>query len=474
MAAFDQASPDSATLRQLGNSLYRSAFAPPDEATMGRNAPPLRIADAMECISLYQQARDRSQSSDDWLGATKNKGMAHSRLASMPGFQERQNTTVVIHHYDTALHELGASLINGRKANKSTAWLLLIEESTHRTVASFSAFCIEKFSWQQRCGNLDRVALSLARADCPLASALLFKESANELFKQAVRFDEESNWSGCLDTLAQMYTPQEEAARQLRTHLVEEYALSAALEELCTNEHHLRCKAVAAQEVHIANELQARLLFELDELDMDLLWTVMDHFKAALMAAEDCGSEAEAEALSGQAELYLKVLKMPAKARPLFLASVRLAEAIAQETGQAFHSNRWYQQAMAGLEEIRQSQFMYDQKAIDAARAETLEKIKPSLDAINAELDKHDSKRFKAFALLKYVYEKHPPKCENANLPSNLDRDNNKAMQKAMLKAVTHYHTDRGFNKEAGIEWFVLCEEITKHLNELHGYFKGL
>ena len=71
-----------------------------------------------------------------------------------------------------------------------------------------------------------------------------------------------------------------------------------------------------------------------------------------------------------------------------------------------------------------------------------------------------------------HLYAKVPPKKSGAVLAEPLDRDNKEEMKKAFLKAVTHYHPDKKCNKESGIEWLVLCEEITKRLNEYYEVVK--
>jgi len=46
-------------------------------------------------------------------------------------------------------------------------------------------------------------------------------------------------------------------------------------------------------------------------------------------------------------------------------------------------------------------------------------------------------------------------------------------MRQAMRKAATQYHPDKLFNKTEGIEWLVLCEEITKRINEYYEFLKN-
>ena len=87
---------------------------------------------------------------------------------------------------------------------------------------------------------------------------------------------------------------------------------------------------------------------------------------------------------------------------------------------------------------------------------------------------KSDAKRIQALNLLKHIYVAHPPKGESITLKVDLDYENNADMKRALLKAATHYHPDKPKNKSAGIEWYVMCEELTKQINEYYGYYKEL
>jgi hypothetical protein len=78
---------------------------------------------------------------------------------------------------------------------------------------------------------------------------------------------------------------------------------------------------------------------------------------------------------------------------------------------------------------------------------------------------------FRFFELVTHIYRDHPPK-NDSTLSEDLDRDDDNALKKACLKAVSDYHTDKKVNKTAGIEWYFLCEEIVKQLNEFYAYFK--
>ena len=95
------------------------------------------------------------------------------------------------------------------------------------------------------------------------------------------------------------------------------------------------------------------------------------------------------------------------------------------------------------------------------------------MDKIIAEFQGRD---YKAFAFLSHIYQTHVPKDNTINIPvllKALNRDDTEVMKKAVLKAVSHYYQDKPRNKEQGMDWFVLCEEIVKRLNNLYSRYKG-
>jgi predicted SprT family Zn-dependent metalloprotease len=81
-------------------------------------------------------------------------------------------------------------------------------------------------------------------------------------------------------------------------------------------------------------------------------------------------------------------------------------------------------------------------------------------------------KSYQAYSLPTHIYEHVPPK-NGGLLPEDLDKNDKEAMKKAIRKAICHYHTDMSGNKREGMEWLILCEEITKKLNNFYEYHKG-
>lgn len=492
MASFVKSKSCSQAFREEGNVLYRKAFLQEE----GR-PPVLRVNDAEKALKCYQDARSNAADAREWLSATKNIALTHLNIVKDPRTSANLavgpvGEKVVLYHLESAFAAFSEANTNGRHIGHETQWLQGIQNKVYETLEVMQNFYLHNFVWQKRIACLEKMASKLDQvrgrnevAAAGMVSALLLRNAAQELEKQAVLLDESGQWAECLDILAQMNYPLEELRGRLYgrdSSLSSEYGLQGNLTELLDSQQGLQAKAESAQQVAIAQKIQHSLLNDAEELDMDLLWQVMDHYKSATLAAERSSSESsgssnmesEAIALSAQGEVYFKILKNDEKANELFIASMTLAQAITASTGKQFHSLSWYKTAHDGLQEIRTKRAAYDQAEINAQRAPTLAKIKPQLDAIEAAMAKSESKRKQALFLLKHIYEQYPPKMEAFSPPkADLAFDNNSDMKRALIKAVSHYHSDKPCNKNNGIEWYVLCEEITKLLNKYHDVFKS-
>ena len=69
-----------------------------------------------------------------------------------------------------------------------------------------------------------------------------------------------------------------------------------------------------------------------------------------------------------------------------------------------------------------------------------------------------------AQVLLKHVYRRHPPRREGAGSEAPTDFGE-AVMRKNLLRAIQAYHEDKNLAATHGLEWHILCREITKQLN---------
>lgn len=169
------------------------------------------------------------------------------------------------------------------------------------------------------------------------------------------------------------------------------------------------------------------------------------------------------------------MLKLYQTSRVLYLHAVHLADVVTHIDGSVFFHTQWYQLAKRGIDEDNARNDAYDSVKVAEEREPTLLKLRPHLEAIDKAVKAFNGRDYSAHSLLVHLHSAHRPKRVNEPVVfygAALDRDNSEAVKKALLRAVGYYHPDRGYNKSAGIEWFILCGEITKTLNEAYTRYK--
>ena len=229
----------------------------------------------------------------------------------------------------------------------------------------------------------------------------------------------------------------------------------------------------------LGDEMKSQLLYDEEVLNVELLWLCVDQYRASMVAASRSyegavSHENEAIAASHLGQLFDKVLKSYPAARTLYLHAIHLADVITHQCGAVFFHCEWYQVAKKGIEEDNKRNEGFNAAEIARQREPILLKLKSELAAIETAVASFSGRDYSAHAVLLHLYSKHPPKVENFTFdPAALDKDQSEDVKKALMKAITHYHPDRTYNKSAGIDWLILCEEITKTLNNCYCRYKG-
>ncbi|CAF3180635.1 unnamed protein product [Rotaria socialis] len=123
--------------------------------------------------------------------------------------------------------------------------------------------------------------------------------------------------------------------------------------------------------------------------------------------------------------------------------------------------HEWYMKSSSFVQKHRAKKVNEEEK-IDEERYKN---FRTELASDLKELNKAAEKG--AQELLKYIYEKHPPRKEGATMGS-IESDQ---LIKTVKTALLHYHPDRQsvFNDK---KWTFLCTEITKILNAKHEILK--
>lgn len=464
----------SEAIRKEGAKYYADAFINKDLA------PLIRIERAKKAIGTFMDARKAAStegSGQDWVYATKNYGMASWKLASTKELSMRLGEDAVFFYFKEAFVFLIEALLNGKLVHLPKEWYVTSETYLLRVVDSVVEYLIDQSNdWRYRCSKIS-MFLPLTETSC-ITTAYIHMKMAREMLKYAIYCTDSDLMNDAFSALHEMHQPISFSKQYLERTKKSSWP-SELVEELEDIEHSQRrylCRVTSAKERILAEELQVELMFGDDELNMDLAMIVLDRYVAAKLASKsaidnEACLESEARASVGIGIFHYSILKNEERGHQHLLHAIQLVDILTHAGGGTFFNCTWYQRAKTLIEEYRERRLAFDQAEIAAQREPMLLKLKPKLDAMRACMDKSTGKSYKFCDFVKYVYENHPPangKC----LSSTLDKDDDASLKKICLKAITDYHPDKKHNKDKGMEWYILCEEILKEFNAFYEYFK--
>ena len=498
-------------LRKRGNEEYKRAF---DFTNQDMSlAPSLRVIAAKNALKYFNLAEGAASSGKhriEWLSAKKSIGVANASLAGSLHFQQTESIEIVIYHFKQSVSAFSDCLIDPLLNHEMTTydsmvdftgetgtelWKSKIAQKLSATIMDVEKFIVDKVDNADSTQQSMRLSLyqsligATGHQNHPLLVALVQKLLASEFNKQAVHADERKCWQSLLQhtqNVTQALRWIEDCIGRITSnsmkypksiygeHVAKLTILSGELKDSLAA---LQSRGEGAKYIALAQAQESILLNELDEWNQDLLWEIIDLYRQAILGAikqypESPSHEHEAIATAYLGRLFDNVLKNYEKGRALYFHVIQLADSLTTSTGQTFFGTEWYQIAQKGILADNKRREAFDQKLVNEKRAPTLEKLKPALDAIQAVVNKYKDRSYQAFYLMTHLYATHPSKSGKAPSIATLDKDNSNDVMKALRKCVSEYHVDRQFNKAAGIEWIVLCEEITKELNNIYGRFK--
>ena len=477
-----------ATLRGKGNELYLMST---NSSSEGKHHL-WKTSKLTEAIRNFEEGkRVASQSGDkvEWLKCARSIGVAYSYLASSEEFPDGNGIDWTVYNFKSALTAF-SEIITNYKNIEDKPWQNLVFNKLSSTLSSAIEYCVSnETGWNKRCSLLERFLNleEVSGASACYTRVHVLISTAEEVVKAIVTADEAGEWRTVLKLVGELNRPLSLARTELsKCHFflppldVELSDLNDRLSEIDSSQQYYWGRGSSQQHRIQGESFFRQMLFNEETLDTELLWICIDHLSTSMQCLrgadnnpETCSChESFAKSCSALGLVYEKVLKIPEKAHGLYLQTILHCDIVTHTTGAQFFSKEWYQVAKSGVEAHRRRREAFDSAEVERLREPTLAALKPTLTAIDAAIATCQSKMYKGHALMVHIYAKVPPKKSGAVLADPLDRDNKEEMKKAFLKAVTHYHPDKKCNKESGIEWLVLCEEITKRLNEYYEVVK--
>ncbi|XP_020917560.1 uncharacterized protein LOC110254854 [Exaiptasia diaphana] len=413
-----------------------------------------RLQDAIRC---YNRAQNLAFNHDELASASKNLAKANWKLGQL--FRERnEGRVLVFFHLREAIKAFDVSLTRGEDC-KSEEWKADIWQSL--------ALCIEGFlDASDEIEDLDeRIKTLMPMIDILHVNVFIVRlhlKIGNSYFHDGVnKIHADGDFARCLSRMRDCYYPIQEAKRLSGNSDYEDSEISVLEKDV----FYTTCTAESVQARYCGSELLETALKEEENLNMDIVWDVIDWYKRAVILARELDLEQEAIALGRLGHVYNKVLKLRQRSKTYYKKSFELVESMKPRT---FFTQPWYQEIVSTLQEFQIEERNYDEKEQQKEREKRLEAIKEEMQ----NLQKNNTGKI---AFLIYVYKSFPPTHPKWEKPTDeeigswkgIDSDSDKMEKVEALfkKAITYYHPDRISVEEHGEKWKTLCEEITKLLS---------
>ena len=224
--------------------------------------------------------------------------------------------------------------------------------------------------------------------------------------------------------------------------------------------HLCTCESIQAQIT--GDELFEKILLDEDNLNINMVWEVVDWYKQSILLTREKDVEYEAIGHSRLGKIYDGVLKLKTKAKANFMRCLELVNSMHPRN---FTNDKWYQESTEAIAKYQRETVQNEEDAWSVEKNKFLVEL-------HEEINKLEKVSEDAEDLLRHIYNIHPPKNQNHKLNESLLTGETKNLKKALRDGLLHYHPDRLKANDLGKKWVVLCEEITKYLNRKYEVYK--
>ena len=426
--------------RKKGNEIYLSA---------ANLIPALRKERIQQAIHIYLNAFQTQANNDELSSAAKNLAMASWRLAE------------VLEEKYTHIYQLKESAkyfsisYNAGLTSKAQSWIEPLLTSTRQFIEDAIQYSLNLSNFKERSKFLYEIAAAISEENL---KAFCFLSLADATFKAGVSELAKGKYKECLALMYECYHPVEEARRY--GHCDPFVTTEVAVYEGDIFLH--QCTAESIQARSTGDDLFSSVLCDEDNLNVDMIWEVVDWYKQSILLTREKDVEFEAIGHSRLGRVYDQVLKLKFKAKENFMRCLELVNSLYPRV---FTCEKWYQEASEALNRYQQETVRKEEEAWSAEKNEILLELKEDIKKLE-ELSENVED------LLRHIYKTHPPKNKNQKLNESLLSGENRNVKKALRESLLHYHPDRLKAKDLGKKWVVLCEEITKYLNRKYEVYK--
>lgn len=270
---------------------------------------PSKVASGNRCVT-------------DWLSAMKNHGVVSMKIASLPGFQERNTKELVMYQFREAVASLSLAFLH-EEGTMPPAWIADIAyriteclDNAYEYILSFDKEDVYA-TFSQRYSDLH--SLITVSEKQQLSVSIVNTMVAEEVLKAVVIAEERGQLQQCCSLIAEAERPIIESRRALKEAVPTDYALYPHMAEQLDDLEHSRLVYLARAEStrcrHVADEMRTLLLLHSSDskVDSELLWQCVDMYRASMIAASKqfegvVSHECEAKAAASLGGLFDKVV----------------------------------------------------------------------------------------------------------------------------------------------------------------------
>ncbi|CAH1780689.1 unnamed protein product [Owenia fusiformis] len=445
---------NSTYLRKKGNKHYANALQDGSPSIMRDN---LIIA-----MKYYYSAEREAGDPDEIASARKNIGIACWRVATL-NVSLNEKLDICLQYYKQALDNISRSLMNCTV--KSKEWKV----NTRKKMEDCLEEAIEYIS------SLDYGAKIRALED--LSGVVYYRETkaaiylriATEMFHKSVSKLAAGDIKGSLALLGDCYRPVQEA-KKFDTEIYDDQ-FDTDLRVLEGDLLLHSCISEASQALQTGDELLEHITLDQEDINIDMVWEVVDWYKKSILLTRELDLEREAIAHSKLGNVYDRVFKMKEYAKRNYKRGIELACTLAPRT---FHDQQWYKDCAAALQKYQQEAARQDGKEYEERKKKYHAILKDELAILKKWKEKNDAGKKGNAELLKCIYKKFPLSDPKKTIDSGIDTQEYDKMRKAWIKAISHYHPDKVNADDDGEKLKFLHEEITKVITNVYNRdFKG-
>ncbi|EDO35263.1 predicted protein [Nematostella vectensis] len=447
----------SLSAREKGNDFFK-------KAGVEGLAPILQEARLLDALKSYNQANQLARSDSELASAFKNIAITNFKLAQISLGKLNKENKAIAHHYQQSIRYFNGAFRAGETC-KDFNWRSHILSSLAECLEESIAWTDDLKSYEERLQTLQFLGQDLT---IPQIAVEFQLKQAKFIFHDGAMELQSGDYKICLSRMKDCYFHLEEAKRlQHNSSDIDRNQEIAVLEQDII---YLRTTAESMQAREHGNQLLEIAVKEEEELNMDLIWDVIDWFKQATIFARELDLEQEAIALSRLGYVYDQIIKQESKAKTYFMRALQLADSLKPRT---FATEAWFVCCVTTLKRYQDEVRQREEKEYLDSKKPVLEELKEEL----AELDEHENGT--DLGLLKFVYTKYPPKARAWKKPEDMDKWETEEIEigheqlKSLLRrAVLVYHPDTVDEAKHGKKWKVLSEEIAKHLTQRYERLK--